>query len=106
MPLYRWTSTEPGPHDKGIKEEATKPTRGIKDESPHSGKEEDRNPIDPLTEILHQEGHASNAGKWDILLEIALGGRRRRASTSLTIVRATSPLISHRPPCQETTWPR
>src|SRR5216684_223148 len=106
MPLYQWTLTEPGPHDKGIEEEATKPTKGIRDASPHLGKEEDRNLTDLLTETLHQEEHVSNAGKWGILPEIALGGRRRKASISSTIASATSPPISHRPPYRETMWPR
>src|SRR5229473_912298 len=100
MPPYQWISTGPEPHDKGIEEEVTKPTKGTKDESPHSGKEEDRNLIDPLTEIPHQEGHVSNADKWDTLPETALGGKRKRALTSSTIVKATNPPTSHRLPCQ------
>src|SRR5229473_6071051 len=98
MPLYQWTSTEPGPHDKGIEEEATKPTKGIRDALPHLGKEEDRNLTDLLTETLHQEEHVSNADRWDISPEIALGGRRRKASISSTTANATNPSISHRPP--------
>src|SRR5258707_9125602 len=106
MPLYQWTSIEPGPHDKGIEEEATKPTKGIRDASPHLGKEEDRNLTDLLTETPHREEHVSNAGKWDILPETAQGGKRRKASISSTTTSTTSPSIFHRPPSQETMWPR
>src|SRR5712692_9584130 len=106
MPLYQWTLTEPGPHDKGIGEEATKPTKGIRDASPHLGKEEDRNLTDLLTETPHQEEHASNAGKWDILPGTAQGGRKRKALISSTTANAMSQSTCLRPPYQEPRWPR
>src|SRR5258707_14558768 len=105
-PLYQWTSVEPGPHNKDTEEEAIKPTKGIRDVSPHLEKEEDRNLIDPLTEIPHQEEHASSVGKWGTLPETAPGGRRRKASTSSTITNTTNRSTSHRPPCREIVWPR
>src|SRR5258708_27010404 len=106
MPLYQWTLTEPRPHDKGIEEEATKPTKGIRDASLHLGREEDHSLIGLLTGTPHQEEHVSNAGKWDTSPEIALGGERRKASISSTIASATSPSISHHPPYREPMWPR
>src|SRR5258708_39946786 len=102
-PPYQWTSIETERHDKDIGEEAIKPTKDIKDVSPHSEKEEDHKPTNPPTEIPHQEEHASSADKWDTLPEIAQGGRRRKASISSTTMITTSRSIFHQPPYRETT---
>src|SRR5258707_2431719 len=100
MPLYRWTLIEPERHDKDTEGEAIKPTRGIKDASPHLEKEEDRNHTDLLTETPHQEEHASSVGRWGTMPEIAQGSRRRRALTSSTMMTVTNQSTSHRPPYQ------
>src|SRR5258708_31559185 len=103
MPPYQWTSIGPGQHDKDIKEEAIKPTRGIRDVSPHSEKEEGHNPTDPPIEIPHQGEHALNVGKWATLPETVQGRKRRKASTLSTTMITTSRSTFHPPPCHETT---
>src|SRR5258707_9010478 len=106
MPPYPWTLTEPGRHDQDTEEEAIKPTRGIRDVSPHLEKEEGHSPTDPPIEVLHQEGHASSVDKWATLPETVQGRRRRKASILSIITTTTSRSIFHPPLYQETTWPQ
>src|SRR5713226_1541540 len=103
MPLYQWTSIGPERRDRDIGEEAIKPTKDIKDESPHS---ESRDNTDPPTVTLHRREHVSSADKWDTLPETAREERRRRASTSSTTTTTTSQLTFHQPLYRGITWPR
>src|SRR5216684_2821098 len=105
MPPYQWTSIETGCHDKGIKGGAIKPTKDTRDVSPHLENQEARNPIDLLTEISHQEGHASNVDKWATTPETAQERRSKKRSTSSTTM-ITSRFKSNPLLCHETVWPQ
>src|SRR5258708_23763891 len=102
MPPYLWISTEQGHSDKDTKEEARRTTKVTKDEALRSEKEEDHNPIEPPTEIPHQEEHASSVGKWATSPGTAQRRGRRRASTSSTTTIMTGRSTSHWPPYQGT----
>src|SRR5258708_34525017 len=105
MPPYQWTSIETECHDKGIEEEAIKPTRGTKDASPHLENQEVHNPIDLPTKTPHQEEHASNVDKWATMPEIAQERRSKKGSTSSTMT-MTSQFRSRPLLCHEIKWPQ
>src|SRR5258708_37422972 len=101
MPPSQWTLIEPGRHDRDTEEGATRPTKDTRAGLPHLENEEAHNPIDPPTETLHQEGHASNVDKWATSLETARGGRNRKESPlSPTLMKSrqiSNPLLYHEP---------
>src|SRR5258708_26232441 len=105
MAPYQWTSIETGCRDKGIEEEAIKPTKDNRDASLHLENQEVHNPIDLPTEIPHQEGHASNVDKWATMPEIAQERRSKRGSTSSTTM-ITSRFQSSLLLCHEILWPQ
>src|SRR5258707_1277283 len=103
MPPSQWTLIEPGRHDRDTEEGATRPTKDTRDVSLHLENEEVHKPIDPPTETLHREGHASNVDKWATSLETARGGRNRKESTlstTMTKSRSISRLLLY----HETMW--
>src|SRR5258708_37890089 len=104
MPLCQWTSIGPEQHSKDTEEGATKAIKDTRDALLRSENEEARNPIDPLTETLHHEGHASNVDRWATSPETALGRRSKREST-LSTMTTMSRSISRLPPYPETMWP-
>src|SRR5712692_6636126 len=103
MPPFQWILTEPERHDKGTEEEAIRPTKDTKGMSPHLESRGGHNFIDPRTETLLQEVHASNADRWVISLETARGRRSRKGST-LSTTRTKSRLTSRPLLCHETMW--
>src|SRR5713226_6952920 len=106
MPLYQWTSIEPGRHDKDTEEEAIKPTKGIKDAWPRLEREGDRNLTNLPTEAMRREERVSSVDKWGTSPGTVQGGRRKKVSISSTTTTMTSRSTSHRPLSRETTWPR